>query len=54
MSAWELIIRVTDITEDEAEELFAKLESVVWDVHGLEALGEGCGLREVHSEDADA
>jgi hypothetical protein len=51
MSDWEIIIRVTGITEDEAEELYNTLEAAVWDVHGLEALGEGCGLREVHPED---
>jgi hypothetical protein len=50
MTAWEIIIRVTDITEGEAEALYDTLWAAAADVHGSESLAEG-DVREVHSED---
>jgi hypothetical protein len=52
MSAWEIIIRVTDVTEDEAEALYDRLWAAAADVHGSESLVEG-DVREVHG-DSDA
>jgi hypothetical protein len=49
--SWEIIIRVNDITEDEAEALYDTLVSMAWEVHGSELVTEG-DVRRVHAEDS--